>query len=45
MDYKCKMSLIGDENVGKTSIILRFINDTFTSQYIATLGADFIDKV
>ena len=45
MDYKCKMSLIGDENVGKTSIILRYINDTFTSQYISTLGADFIDKV
>ena len=45
MDYKCKMSIIGDENVGKTSIILRYLNNTFTSQYITTLGADFIDKV
>ncbi len=44
MDYKCKMSIIGDENVGKTSIILRYINNTFTSQYITTLGADFVDK-
>jgi small GTP-binding protein len=45
MDYKCKMSIIGDENVGKTSIILRYLNNTFTSQYITTLGADFVDKV
>ncbi len=44
MDYKCKMSIIGDENTGKTSIILRYINNTFTSQYITTLGADFVDK-
>lgn len=44
LDYKCKMSIIGDENVGKTSIILRYINDTFTNQYITTLGADFVDK-
>ena len=45
MDYKCKMSIIGDENVGKTSILLRYLNNTFSSQYITTLGADFIDKV
>lgn len=45
MDYKCKMSIIGDENVGKTSIVLRYLNNTFASQYITTLGADFIDKV
>jgi len=45
MDYKCKMSIIGDENVGKTSIILRYLNNTFTNQYITTLGADFVDKV
>ena len=45
MDYKCKMSIIGNENVGKTSIILRYLNNTFTNQYITTLGADFVDKV
>ncbi|MHA1473586.1 MAG: Rab family GTPase [Promethearchaeota archaeon] len=45
MDYKCKMSIIGSENVGKTSIILRYLNNTFTNQYITTLGADFVDKV
>ncbi len=45
MNYKCKMSIIGDENCGKTSILLRYLNNTFTSHYITTLGADFIDKV
>jgi len=45
MDYKCKMSIIGNENAGKTSIILRYLNNTFTNQYITTLGADFVDKV
>ena len=45
MDYKCKMSIIGDENVGKTSIILKYLNNTFTNQYITTLGADFVDKI
>jgi len=39
------MSIIGSENVGKTSIILRYLNNTFTNQYITTLGADFVDKV
>ena len=44
MDYRAKVSLIGAERVGKTSIILRYLKNTFTNEYITTLGADFIDK-
>ena len=44
MEYRCKISLIGSENVGKTSLINRYVNHTFVSEYKATLGADFIDK-
>lgn len=44
MDYRAKVSLIGNERTGKTSLILRYLKDTFTNEYITTLGADFIDK-
>ncbi len=44
MDYRAKVSLIGDERTGKTSLILRYLKNTFTNEYITTLGADFIDK-
>ena len=43
MEYKGKISLIGDENTGKTSLILRYIKDTFTEEYLTTLGADFVE--
>ncbi|UYP47715.1 hypothetical protein NEF87_004000 [Candidatus Lokiarchaeum ossiferum] len=44
MEFKCKVSLIGNERVGKTSLILRYINNTFSEEYMTTLGADFVDK-
>ena len=44
MEYAAKISLIGDEHTGKTSLIQRYINNTFSSEYKTTLGADFIDK-
>ena len=35
---KCKIVLLGDQHVGKTSIIERFINDRFESTYnVATI--------
>ncbi|MHA1647854.1 MAG: Rab family GTPase [Promethearchaeota archaeon] len=45
MDYRAKVSLIGNENTGKTSLIIRYINNTFSEEYMTTLGADFVDKV
>ena len=40
----CKVVLIGESGVGKTSIISRYINNTFKSQLMATPGANFVTK-
>jgi Ras-related protein Rab-6A len=42
---KFKIVFLGDQNVGKTSIITRFIYDTFDDTYQATIGIDFFSKV
>jgi len=39
-----KVVLIGDGGVGKTSIRVQYIHRRFTSNYKATIGADFITK-
>ena len=40
----CKVVLLGETTVGKTSIISRFINDSFDPNCITSLGASFISK-
>ena len=40
----CKVVLIGDSGVGKTSIISRYISNTFSSVLMATPGANFTTK-
>ena len=40
----CKVVLIGESGVGKTSIITRYINNLFKSQLMATPGANFVTK-
>lgn len=40
-DYLFKLLLVGDAGVGKSSLILRFVDDAFTDTYIATIGYDF----
>ncbi|KPA74904.1 small GTP binding protein rab6-like protein [Leptomonas pyrrhocoris] len=41
---KHKLVLLGDQSVGKTSIIARFMYDTFDQQYQPTIGIDFFSK-
>ena len=41
---KYKIVLLGDQGTGKTSIISRFINDSFRPDYDATIGIDFLVK-
>ncbi len=34
----------GDSGVGKTSLMNQYVNKKFSSQYKATIGADFLTK-
>ncbi|KAL1511245.1 hypothetical protein AB1Y20_006054 [Prymnesium parvum] len=40
-DYLIKLLLIGDSGVGKSAVLVRFADDTFTASYISTIGIDF----
>ena len=39
-----KLIFLGDQSVGKSCILNRFMNDTFTEDYQATIGLDFQTK-
>jgi len=39
-----KIILLGESGVGKTSLMDQYVNRKFSSQYKATIGADFLTK-
>ncbi len=39
--FKFKITVVGDGAVGKTSLIQKFTNETFETEYIKTIGAQF----
>jgi Ras-related protein Rab-6A len=42
---KFKLTFIGDQSVGKTSLITRFCSSSFDANYQATIGVDLMSKL
>ncbi|XP_004487032.1 ras-related protein RABE1c-like [Cicer arietinum] len=43
-DYLIKLLLIGDSGVGKSCLLLRFSDGSFTTNFITTLGIDYKNR-
>lgn len=41
-DYLRKFLVVGDSGTGKSSILLRFAEQTFSDSYLPTIGVDFV---
>jgi small GTP-binding protein len=44
-EYMVKLVIIGDSAVGKTNILLRFVNDEYKMSHITTIGVDYKVKI
>lgn len=40
-DWLVKLLIIGDSGVGKTNILLRFVENNFHPSHLTTIGIDF----
>ena len=40
-DYMFKLLIIGNSATGKTSLLFRYADDSFTSAFVSTVGIDF----
>jgi len=36
-----KILIVGDSGVGKTSLLVRYCEDAFQSEFLSTIGVDF----
>jgi len=43
-DYKWKIIMLGDFAVGKTSLVQRFVTNTFSEDYLTTIGVRVMKK-
>ena len=43
-DFLYKVLLLGDSGTGKSSLILRYTDDTFNSSLVSSIGVDFKTK-
>lgn len=44
-DYMVKVVIVGDSAVGKTNMLLRFVNDEYKISHITTIGVDYKVKI
>ena len=44
-DYRFRIVIIGDASVGKSALVTKFADDTFTSRVDPTIGIDFKTKI
>jgi len=40
-DHLLKLLVLGESNVGKSSLVLRYVESSFSDMYISTIGVDF----
>ena len=40
-DFMAKVAVIGDSSVGKTNLLLRYVESDYKQSHIATIGIDF----
>eukprot|EP00835_Amoeboradix_gromovi_P007086 NODE_1047_length_1714_cov_1.037152.p2 type:complete len:139 gc:universal NODE_1047_length_1714_cov_1.037152:254-670(+) len=39
-----KIGMLGDSQIGKTSLMVKYVENTFDEDYIQTLGVNFMEK-
>eukprot|EP00761_Pharyngomonas_kirbyi_P013910 gb/GECH01013939.1/.p1 GENE.gb/GECH01013939.1/~~gb/GECH01013939.1/.p1 ORF type:complete len:193 (+),score=33.56 gb/GECH01013939.1/:1-579(+) len=39
-----KIGMLGDQKVGKTSLMVKYVDGTFDEDYVVTLGVNFMEK-
>jgi len=44
-EVPCKVIVVGNSGVGKTSIILRYVKDQFQQNVAATIGGNYASKI
>ena len=42
-DYLVKLLIVGDSAVGKTCILLRFVENKFVTTHLTTIGKSMVD--
>jgi len=40
-DYLCKILIVGDTSVGKSCLLYRYCDETFSEEFLSTVGVDF----
>lgn len=39
-----KIGMVGDSQIGKTSLMVKYVENAFDEDYIQTLGVNFMEK-